>query len=270
MLGSEDLTKNLKYVGYVPQSAQARDVNMPFSVFETVMLGRTPQAGLFHGTGAKDRQKVEEALKLFGIFDLKDRKIGQLSGGQSQRVFLAKAMVADPKLLLLDEPPRGVDTTSKTEFYQTLERLNKETGITVVLCSHDIGVITKNCKQSSVHKTGLSSSAEKMQILTQVPKFIKSTIIQWRLWIMLTTLDILTLLQAGFVQRAFIISIIIAVLDSVLSIFIVLKKISLIGDGLAHTAFGGIALGYAMQLVLGVYLQFAFVGCWRNRSFGFI
>ena len=73
---------------------------------------------------------------------------------------------------------------------------------------------------------------------------------------MLTTLDILTLLQAGFVQRAFIISIIIAVLCSFLSIFIVLKKISLIGDGLAHTAFGGIALGYAFQLVLGVYLQF--------------
>lgn len=143
LLGSEDLTKNLKYVGYVPQSAQARDVNMPFSVFETVMLGRTPQAGLFHGVGAKDRRKVEEVLKLFGIFDLKDRKIGQLSGGQSQRVFLAKAMVADPKLLLLDEPTSGVDTTSKAEFYQSLERLNKETGITVILCSHDIGVITK-------------------------------------------------------------------------------------------------------------------------------
>ena len=143
LLGSEDLTKNLKYVGYVPQSAQARDVNMPFSVFETVMLGRTPQAGLFHGTGAKDRKKVEEVLKLFGIFDLKDRKIGQLSGGQSQRVFLAKAMVANPKLLLLDEPTSGVDTTSKTEFYQTLERLNKETGVTVILSSHDIGVITK-------------------------------------------------------------------------------------------------------------------------------
>ena len=143
LLGNEDLSKNLKYVGYVPQSAQARDVNMPFSVFETVMLGRTPQAGLFHGTSAKDRQKVEEALKLFGIFDLKDRKIGQLSGGQSQRVFLAKAMVADPKLLLLDEPTSGVDTSSKAEFYQTLERLNKETEVTVILCSHDIGVITK-------------------------------------------------------------------------------------------------------------------------------
>ena len=143
LFGSEDLTKNLKYVGYVPQSAQAKDINVPFSVYETVMLGRTPHAGLLHGTGAKDRQKVEEMLKLFGIFDLKDRKIGQLSGGQSQRVFLAKAMVADPKLLLLDEPTSGVDTSSKAEFYSTLDRLNKETGITVILSSHDIGVITK-------------------------------------------------------------------------------------------------------------------------------
>ena len=143
LFGSLDLSKNLKYVGYVPQSALARDPNLPFSVYETVMLGRTPVAGLFHGMKEEDRQKVEETLKLFGIYELKDRKIGQLSGGQSQRVFLAKAMVAEPKLLLLDEPTSGVDTTSKKEFYNILDRLNKERGITVILSSHDIGVITK-------------------------------------------------------------------------------------------------------------------------------
>ena len=66
---------------------------------------------------------------------------------------------------------------------------------------------------------------------------------------MLTTLDVFSLLQAGFVQRAFIISIIIAILSSVLSVFIVLKKISLIGDGLSHTAFGGIALGYYLNFM---------------------
>jgi zinc transport system ATP-binding protein len=143
LFGSEDLTQNLKYVGYVPQSAQARDPNLPFTVFETVMLGRTPQAGLLHRVDTNDKRKVEETLKLFGILDLKDRRIGQLSGGQAQRVFLAKAMVVEPKLLLLDEPTSGVDTTSKAEFYSTLERLNKEKGITVILSSHDVGVITK-------------------------------------------------------------------------------------------------------------------------------
>ena len=143
LFGSEDLMQNLKYVGYVPQSAQARDPNLPFTVFETVMLGRTPQAGILHRVGADATQKVEETLKLFGILDLKDRRVGQLSGGQAQRVFLAKAMVAEPKLLLLDEPTSGVDTTSKAEFYSMLERLNKEKGITVILSSHDVGVITK-------------------------------------------------------------------------------------------------------------------------------
>jgi zinc transport system ATP-binding protein len=143
LFGSQDLTQNLKYVGYVPQSAQARDPNLPFTVFETVMLGLTPQAGLLHRVDANDKQKVEETLKLFSIIELKDRRIGQLSGGQAQRVFLAKAMVAEPKLLLLDEPTSGVDTTSKTEFYSMLERLNKEKAITVILSSHDVGVITK-------------------------------------------------------------------------------------------------------------------------------
>lgn len=143
LFGCSDLSKNLKYVGYVPQSAQARDPNLPFNVYETVMLGRTPLKGLFHGMSAKDREKVDEALKMFGIFELKNRKIGQLSGGQSQRVFLAKAMVAEPKLLLLDEPTSGVDASSKKEFYDILERLNKETDLTVILSSHDIGVITK-------------------------------------------------------------------------------------------------------------------------------
>jgi zinc transport system ATP-binding protein len=143
LFGCSDLNKNLKYVGYVPQSAQARDPNLPFNVYETVMLGRIPLKGLFHGMSAKDREKVDEALKMFGIFGLKNRKIGQLSGGQSQRVFLAKAMVAEPKLLLLDEPTSGVDASSKKEFYDILERLNNETDLTVILSSHDISVITK-------------------------------------------------------------------------------------------------------------------------------
>jgi len=143
LFGSGVLTKNLKYVGYVPQKAQAQDPNFPFTVFETVMLGRTARTGLLRRLGTRDRQKVVEVLKLFGIYELKDRKIGQLSGGQSQRVFVAKAIVAEPKLLLLDEPTSGVDAVSKAEFYEMLERLNKEMRITMILSSHDIGVVTK-------------------------------------------------------------------------------------------------------------------------------
>jgi zinc transport system ATP-binding protein len=143
LFGSADLSKNLKSVGYVPQTALVRDPNLPFTVYETVLMGRTSVAGLLHGLRKTDRQKVDEVLKLFGIYELKDRKIGQLSGGQSQRVFLAKAMVAEPKMLLLDEPTSGVDMASKQEFYSILERLNRERQIAVVLSSHDVGVVTK-------------------------------------------------------------------------------------------------------------------------------
>jgi zinc transport system ATP-binding protein len=143
LFGTQVLTRNLKLVGYVPQKAVAQDTNFPFTVFETVMLGKVAQVGPLRGLGPEDRKKVEETLKLLGIYELKDRRIGQLSGGQSQRVFVAKAMVADPKLLLLDEPTSGIDAASKAEFYGILERLNKEMGITVILSSHDIGVITK-------------------------------------------------------------------------------------------------------------------------------
>lgn len=100
LFGTQDLIKNLKYVGYVPQSAQARDANLPFNVYETVMLGRTPHAGLFHGIEAQDRQKVEEVLKLFGIYELKDRKIGQLSGGAISARFSGQSHGCRPKTAL--------------------------------------------------------------------------------------------------------------------------------------------------------------------------
>jgi zinc transport system ATP-binding protein len=135
--------KNLRRIGYVPQKAQVVDSNFPSNVFETVLMGRVPHAGLIRRLGKEDRTKVEEVLRLLEIYDLKDRKIGQLSGGQSQRVFTAKALVGDPELLIFDEPTSGVDTRARSEFYETLERLNRHLGITTILSSHDVGVVTK-------------------------------------------------------------------------------------------------------------------------------
>jgi len=143
LFGNPLSSKNLRYVGFVPQKAQVQDANSPFTVFETVALGRIPRAGILHRLSALDRQKIEEMLKLFEIYGLRERKMGQLSGGQSQRAFIAKAVVAEPKLLLLDEPTSGVDVTARSEFYNILERLNKQMGITIILASHDVGAVTK-------------------------------------------------------------------------------------------------------------------------------
>jgi zinc transport system ATP-binding protein len=135
--------KNLRRVGYVPQKTMLSDTIFPSTVFETVLMGRVVHTGLFHRYGRADYRKVDEELEHLSIHDLRNRKIGELSGGQSQRVLLAKALASDPKLLILDEPTSGVDTRSAAEFYDTLKHLNRDHGITVMLVSHDIGLVTK-------------------------------------------------------------------------------------------------------------------------------
>jgi zinc transport system ATP-binding protein len=133
----------LRRVGYVPQKAISTDANFPATVYETVLLGRTMKASRFRRLGHGDLDRVEEAMSLLGIHDLKDRKIGQLSGGQFQRVILAKALAGDPDLLVLDEPTSGVDTPTRTEIYRIMEELNTDRGITLILSTHDIGVVKK-------------------------------------------------------------------------------------------------------------------------------
>ena len=135
--------RNLRRVGYVPQKTMLSDSLFPSTVFETVLMGRVVHTSLLHRYSRADYQKVEDELEHLSIEDLRDRKIGELSGGQSQRVLLAKALASDPELLILDEPTSGVDTRSAAEFYDTLEHLNLDHGITVMLVSHDVGLVTK-------------------------------------------------------------------------------------------------------------------------------
>jgi zinc transport system ATP-binding protein len=135
--------KNLRRVGYVPQKTMLSDTIFPSTVFETVLMGRVVHTGLLHRYGRADYRKVENELEHLSIHDLRNRKIGELSGGQSQRVLLAKALASDPELLILDEPTSGVDMRSAAEFYDTLKHLNRDHGIAVMLVSHDIGLVTK-------------------------------------------------------------------------------------------------------------------------------
>jgi zinc transport system ATP-binding protein len=143
LFGKPVTSENLKNVGYVPQRAYVADANFPSTVFETVLLGRASSRGLFHRFTREDREKVEKTLELLGIHELRDRKIGELSGGQTQRVFVSKALVGEPKLLIFDEPTSEVDVHSKDEFYEMLKRLNRELGITIILSTHEVGLVTE-------------------------------------------------------------------------------------------------------------------------------
>lgn len=134
--------KNWHEIGFVSQKANSFNTGFPASVFEVVSSGLTSKIGLFKFMTAQDRRKVYDAIESVGLNEFAKRNIGELSGGQQQRAFIARAIVSNPKLLILDEPTVGVDAQTVQNFYEMLTHLNKNLGITLILVSHDIGAIT--------------------------------------------------------------------------------------------------------------------------------
>ncbi|NOR60523.1 MAG: ATP-binding cassette domain-containing protein [Methanosarcinales archaeon] len=128
-----------KYIGYVPQYSLF-DLEFPVSVWEVVLMGRLGHTGLFKRYSEDDKKAALDALAKMDMLEYKDRQVGKLSGGQQHRVFIARALAANPKLLLLDEPAAGIDTIIQEEFYELLEKL--KTKMAIVLVSHDISAVS--------------------------------------------------------------------------------------------------------------------------------
>ena len=133
-----------KYIGYVPQNLLF-DQDFPIDVFNVVMMGRYPRRGLINRYTKEDKKAALEALNKVNMVDYKDEQIGGLSGGEQRRVFLARALVNNPKLLLLDEPLASIDAKMRKSFYETLGKLNEE--ITIILISHDISAVSTYVKE---------------------------------------------------------------------------------------------------------------------------
>ena len=129
-------------LGYVPQRA-ALDPSLPVTVQEVVASGLVASLGLLQRIGRAQRARVTEALARVGMEAHARARIGALSTGQQQRVLIARALVSDPELIILDEPTGGVDPEAQTSFYAMLHHLNREREVTLVLVSHDIGVVAK-------------------------------------------------------------------------------------------------------------------------------
>ena len=123
-------------VAYVPQ-AEAVDWDFPVTVGEVAMMGRYARLGFGRRPSADDRRRVDAALDTVGMAGARDRQIGELSGGQRRRVFLARALAADPELYLLDEPVTGVDATTQEELMDVLEA-EARAGKTVIASTHDL------------------------------------------------------------------------------------------------------------------------------------
>jgi len=131
--------RSRKHIGYVPQH-NLFDRDFPISVWEVVLMGRYGRIGLFKRHGDVDKVKARDALAMVGMLEKRDRQIGKLSGGEQQRVLIARALAGEPRLLLLDEPTASVDPAVQTQFYELLDRLKKR--MAIVLVSHDLSAIS--------------------------------------------------------------------------------------------------------------------------------
>jgi ABC-type Mn/Zn transport systems, ATPase component len=130
-------------IGYVPQKSTNIDPFFPVSVREVVGMGLLSKKSFPRFLRRKDESLINQALEQVDLKDVKTRRIGELSGGQQQRVFIARAIVNQPSLLFLDEPTTGVDAETQERFYSMLGTLNRANKITIVLITHDLGIINK-------------------------------------------------------------------------------------------------------------------------------
>ena len=131
-------------IGYVPQKATHIDPFFPASADEVVGMALLSSRSRGSAAGREARTRVRRALEAVGMAEFGREPIGRLSGGQQQRVFIARALVTSPRLLFLDEPTTGVDAETQAAFYDMLDRLNKAEGLTIVLVTHDIGIVNRH------------------------------------------------------------------------------------------------------------------------------
>ena len=134
------------YLGYVPQYSNF-DVQFPINVWDVVLMGRVGELGWKPFFSKKDKKIANKALKMVEMEDYKERQISKLSGGQQQRVLIARALTTQPKILLLDEPTASVDEKVRSGIYELLKRLNENKNMTIILVTHDIGVISSYVKK---------------------------------------------------------------------------------------------------------------------------
>lgn len=162
-------------LGYVPQNATHIDLFFPASVKEVVGMGLLSGKKFPRFISKKDDALIDQALEKVDMTGYKNQRIGKLSGGQQQRVFIARAVVNQPEILILDEPTAGVDAVTQTHFYDMLNSLNKLHGITIVLITHDIGVVTKYVtKVACLNQTlAFHGTHEEFCQSAEVEKFLK-------------------------------------------------------------------------------------------------
>ncbi|WP_457563039.1 metal ABC transporter ATP-binding protein [Caminibacter pacificus] len=149
---------NSQIIGYVPQHTNF-SLDIPITVFDIVLQGRLKKGKFFYSK--EDKEKANEILNKLKIYQFKDRKIKDLSGGQRQKVLIARALVSEPKIVMMDEPTSAIDPTGQKEILDLIESLE----ITRLVVSHDIKILLRDVdKIAYIHKKAVIHEGPKLNI----------------------------------------------------------------------------------------------------------
>lgn len=139
-------------VGYVNQKSNFFSSSFPATVSEVVAMNLSSKVGLCRSIKKSHLKEVDQVLKLVGMYEYKNKLIGNLSGGQQQKVFIARELIKNPQILFLDEPTVGIDINGQKEFYKLLKYLNKKLKLTIVIVSHDLFIVKEEVKKIALMK----------------------------------------------------------------------------------------------------------------------
>jgi ABC-type Mn2+/Zn2+ transport system ATPase subunit len=152
--------------GYVPQRDQV-DYNFPLKVVDVVLMGRYDRVGLARRPGRHDRDRARAALEHVGIAHLADEPLSALSGGQRQRALIARALVGEPNLLVLDEPTNGMDLVSTTQILALVRELHERDGLTVLMVSHALNEVANYVRRIALVLEGAFRVGDVDEIMTE-------------------------------------------------------------------------------------------------------
>ena len=152
-------------ISFVPQNTY---LEADFTVYDIVAMGRTPYLKRFETLSTEEEKLIEEALKITNTFHMKEKRFNQLSGGEAQRVLVARAIAQDTPWMILDEPISHLDIKHQVELMETLKRLNEEKGKTIIAILHDLNLTSAYCSKVVLMKQGqMYASGDTKEVLNR-------------------------------------------------------------------------------------------------------